>query len=646
MDEYQNPSEACDLVMKGGITSGVVYPQAVLALAEKYRFRSLGGGSVGAIAAALTAAAEKGRRNGAFTELKKEQTKLQREDFLLEVFRPTETARPLMDTLLEFAKVHDSAKKEGRKVWVAILRSLAPILIRNRPASFAIGVLGGVVLSVAAVFLLAIATASALNATGLYISMLVVGLVLGFVGGLLWAARSILNILRRKLPTEEHYYGMCIGHADTLPPDQHPPLGDWLSGLFDRLACKEDGRPLTFKDLKAERATEQADTGVELKMLTTNLSHGEPYVFPRAFNTFVFKEEDMRRFFPGYVVDYMVEEAADNSVQLPEGFHFLPEGGALPVIVPVRMAVSFPILLCAVPMYTIKASSRAASPKQPDKLTKNDLQLNWFSDGGICSNFPIHFFDAWLPQHPTFGINLTTLPESWQKTERSVSETRGQANSSRAQQTSTPDAPEAEASTEDVWLPRPDDPDNPEWKSFRGLAGFAMAIFHSAQNYRDNMQSRLPSYQERIVQVRLGKEEGGLNLGMDVDTLNKLVDRGQRAGEKLRDGEFQFDHHRWARLRVLMHELEAQLHGTRVALGSVISAGLMDEQLGNGYPYPLDEDRVEEAKNLLLKLQDLVDYLEQSYGQSAASAAEQIQFHFPPVTKEELQPTLRITPDV
>lgn len=48
----------CDLVMKGGITSGVVYPKAVVRLAQRYRIRSVGGTSVGAIAAVLTAAAE------------------------------------------------------------------------------------------------------------------------------------------------------------------------------------------------------------------------------------------------------------------------------------------------------------------------------------------------------------------------------------------------------------------------------------------------------------------------------------------------------------------------------------------------------------------------------------------------------------
>src|SRR2546429_1102968 len=56
--------ELCDIIMKGGITSGVVYPEGVRVLSEKYRFKSIGGTSAGAIAAALAAAAEHGRRPG------------------------------------------------------------------------------------------------------------------------------------------------------------------------------------------------------------------------------------------------------------------------------------------------------------------------------------------------------------------------------------------------------------------------------------------------------------------------------------------------------------------------------------------------------------------------------------------------------
>jgi predicted acylesterase/phospholipase RssA len=48
----------CDIVMKGGVTSGLVYPSAICELATRYRFRNIGGTSAGAIAAAVTAAAE------------------------------------------------------------------------------------------------------------------------------------------------------------------------------------------------------------------------------------------------------------------------------------------------------------------------------------------------------------------------------------------------------------------------------------------------------------------------------------------------------------------------------------------------------------------------------------------------------------
>ena len=35
---YGQPNKSCDIVLKGGITSGVVYPLALVSLAEKYRF--------------------------------------------------------------------------------------------------------------------------------------------------------------------------------------------------------------------------------------------------------------------------------------------------------------------------------------------------------------------------------------------------------------------------------------------------------------------------------------------------------------------------------------------------------------------------------------------------------------------------------
>ncbi|HJS72645.1 MAG TPA: patatin-like phospholipase family protein, partial [Vicinamibacteria bacterium] len=66
-DDYSLASRKCDIIMKGGITSGIVYPKAVCRLAVEYRFRSIGGTSAGAIAAAATAAAEYGRLKGTGT---------------------------------------------------------------------------------------------------------------------------------------------------------------------------------------------------------------------------------------------------------------------------------------------------------------------------------------------------------------------------------------------------------------------------------------------------------------------------------------------------------------------------------------------------------------------------------------------------
>src|ERR1035438_4836367 len=47
---------------KGGVTSGVVYPRTMRRLAQKFRFRNIGGTSAGALAGALAAAAEHQRR--------------------------------------------------------------------------------------------------------------------------------------------------------------------------------------------------------------------------------------------------------------------------------------------------------------------------------------------------------------------------------------------------------------------------------------------------------------------------------------------------------------------------------------------------------------------------------------------------------
>src|SRR4051794_9825498 len=77
--------------MKGGITSGIVYPPAVCELASKYSFRNIGGTSVAAIAAVATAAAELGRRRGdagSYDRLRTLPTQFAQPGFLSSLFRP------------------------------------------------------------------------------------------------------------------------------------------------------------------------------------------------------------------------------------------------------------------------------------------------------------------------------------------------------------------------------------------------------------------------------------------------------------------------------------------------------------------------------------------------------------------------------
>ena len=52
------PTRECDLVLKGGITSGVAYGGVLIALGREFRLAGIGGTSAGAIGAAIAAAAE------------------------------------------------------------------------------------------------------------------------------------------------------------------------------------------------------------------------------------------------------------------------------------------------------------------------------------------------------------------------------------------------------------------------------------------------------------------------------------------------------------------------------------------------------------------------------------------------------------
>src|SRR5262245_7136803 len=125
----------CDLVMRGGIASGLVYPRAIAKLAETYDFRSIGGTSVGAIAAAGTAAAALGTKTGQehfqtrLKQLPEELSEIRDGKTVLErLFQPQPGTRRLFRVLMGGLRHENKVVKIGRIVAVLCFNYL-PIAI-------------------------------------------------------------------------------------------------------------------------------------------------------------------------------------------------------------------------------------------------------------------------------------------------------------------------------------------------------------------------------------------------------------------------------------------------------------------------------------------------------------------------------------
>ncbi|NJR66796.1 MAG: hypothetical protein HC772_18170 [Leptolyngbyaceae cyanobacterium CRU_2_3] len=139
------------------------------------------------------------------------------------------------------------------------------------------------------------------------------------------------------------------------------------------------------------------------------------------------------------------------------------------------------------------------------------------------------------------------------------------------------------------------------------------------------MQSYLPGYRERIVQVRLTDTEGGLNLAMPRSTIDAVMQKGEDAGEVLRT-EFNFDKHKWVRLRVLLGLLDDKLRETyekALKNDKFQAAALVDKAQSEHLPFQYNSvegaDKAKEAIERIKKSAEVVWNQEPSLNQDADS---------------------------
>ena len=117
------------------------------------------------------------------------------------------------------------------------------------------------------------------------------------------------------------------------------------------------------------------------------------------------------------------------------------------------------------------------------------------------------------------------------------------------------------------------------WAPIAATPAFIISLFLTAQNWRDNLQARLEGFRERIVEVWLGPDEGGLNLWMDASMRCTMLNKGIRAGKHL-DG-FNLDVHRGSRTAQLERLLERRQDQIRdVLVEAGVAAGVPRGQAG------------------------------------------------------------------
>jgi predicted acylesterase/phospholipase RssA len=638
----------CDVVMAGGVTSGIIYPGAIAVIARRYSFHSIGGTSVGAIAAAVTAAAEYGRRTGrnlnAFAGIHALAKSLGEQAHdgrsrLFHLFTPEETTKPLLALVTPIF----GAGGPLRQIAGFLRFTLSAWQIAS---PVAIAMLAGIILVGALVF-------------GGHLILSVIALIAAVSLVLaVWLGMLVFVLQRHWLRAwRVNGYGICTGNMapEFSKQADHAAfegLTPWMHRVVQAAAGLElDDPPVTFGNLWNAPTSAGSSTTVEdptapraidLAMIASDISRNRMVQLPflETPSPIYVETAILDQYFPPCIATWMKERAGvyDERIEKREDVIRLPKPQDLPIVFGARVSLSFPVLLSALPLMTPDfAKGRSANGCVP-------LRRVWFSDGGLTSNFPVYFFDSPIPSRPTFCLNLVDFDAEAPEVETSEiavdqDGARGKANANSGSDArkaiAEPRAAERTAENRPKLTPSGDPhPGDKVWNlismnkgnrfspaSFTafdtapgaGIVSFLKTLLNTARFCRDNQMLIAPGVRDRVVNIALRDDEGGLNLDMDSRMIADLDLRGRAAGlliaarfdpKAKRDPETGeanteiFANHRWVRFRNFMAAFEdltrrfatsrrksdAAAEVRNESLLDTMIAGRAEEKLG--YPAP------------------------------------------------------------
>ena len=353
------------------------------------------------------------------------------------------------------------------------------------------------------------------------------------------------------------------GHAEP------GPFTDWMTAEIDR-----DRRRRRTADHRRPPGRDPDDPDIQLRVMTTNLTLGRPQTFPFKDRTYLFDPLELaatsrrrssnasctararprpetgsrcsprratrrsrlddpprrnavpaRRAGCSLALRWLSLDRPDRPRPAPPSTATVRSTGCrrpseLPVILAARLSLSFPALISAVPLWAMDYTDNVGTRGRPALSGQALLDDRRRAHGEL----PGALLRLAAPGPADVRRRPAELPRSIPGPGR-VLPGPGQSGL------------------------------QPRFRTITSVQGFAAGLLDTMQYWADNAQATLPGYRDRIVQVRLRPDEGGMNLQMPDDVVRRAAEKGRQAAEALRE-RFDFDDHRWIRYLTMIGRMQ------------------------------------------------------------------------------------------